>query len=143
MTIGIFLKHQDQFKANNPSPRGDDDNQVFRRCSYTREQKLAAIDYALNTWERAPGGDLVYISRYYACKQLYIVPSLLTRWIKSKHRILYLRRGKQRLRLSKVGRHPELKKKLNREFESARSIRRQITHRWFLRYVSPSLENSS
>lgn len=106
---------------------------IYRRCSYTREHKLAAIDYALNTWERLPNGQLEHVSKYYVAKRLRIQAALLARWIKSKHRILHLKKGAQRLRLSKVGRHPEMEKKLNLEFEVARSTGRQITHRWFLR----------
>ena len=31
---------------------GDNNDEINRQCIYTREYKLAAIDYALNTWER-------------------------------------------------------------------------------------------
>jgi hypothetical protein len=133
MVVEMFRSFQHQFRFDNPLILGDNDNEVFRRCSYTREHKLAAIDYALNTWERLPEGRLVHISRYYAAKRIRVTQSSLTRWIKNKHRILHLKRGAQRLRVSKVGRHPEMEKKLNLDFETARSIGRQITHRWFLR----------
>jgi hypothetical protein len=75
----------------------------------------------------------VHISRYYAIKSLRVTQPTLTRWIKNNHRIIYLKRGAQRLRVSKVGRHPKIEKKLNLDFKAARSIGRQITHRWFLR----------
>jgi hypothetical protein len=59
---------------------GDDSDKVNRRCAYTREHKLAAIDYALNTWERDPViRQLIHISRYFAANTLKIERSLLTR----------------------------------------------------------------
>lgn len=133
--ITAFRAYQDRFKESNPLLIGDDeDGQVVRRCSYTREQKLAAIDFALNTWERrSSNGELIHISRYYVAMKLRVQPCLISRWIKTKHRILNLRKGAQRLRVSRVGKHPQLERKLNTEFEYARSIGRQITHRWFLR----------
>jgi hypothetical protein len=56
---------------------GDNEDQIDRRCAYTREHKLAAIDYALNTWQRLPDRSLVHISRYYAFKRLKINQALL------------------------------------------------------------------
>jgi hypothetical protein len=129
----MFRSYQHEFRLGNLNIIGDDDNEIYRRCSYTREHKLAAIDFALNTWQRQLNGTLEHVSRYYVAKRLRITPTTLGRWIKNKHRILALRRGTQRLRLSKVGRHPDLERKLNIDFEAARSMGRQITHRWFLR----------
>ena len=91
--VEMFRSFQHQFSLDNPLILGDDDNEVFRRCSYTREHKLAAINYALNTWERLPEGRLVHISRYYTAKRLRVTPPILTRWVKNKYRILYLKRG--------------------------------------------------
>jgi hypothetical protein len=90
---------------------------------------------ATTTWSRRCDGSLEHVSRYYVSKRLKITRTTLGRWIKNKHRILALRRGAQRLRLSRVGRHLDLERKLNMEFENARSRGRQITYRWFLRYV--------
>jgi hypothetical protein len=45
----MFRFFQYQFRSNNPLILRDDNNKFFRRCSYTREHKLAAIDLALNT----------------------------------------------------------------------------------------------
>jgi hypothetical protein len=114
---------------------GDDDNlELHRRCAYTREHKLRAIDYAITTWERHPRtGGLGHISQYYAAKRLKISRNTLHRWIKSKQKILRQKKGSRRLRLSKVGHEPEMEKKLNLEFEAAREIGRQISHRWFTR----------
>ena len=88
-----------------------------------------------NTWEQNPAGELVYISRYYAGQKLKLSPSLLLRWTKSKQKIMQQKRGARRLRVKKVGKEPEIKKKLNIEFKEARAIGRVITHRWFTRYA--------
>ena len=133
MVIEMFQSYQHQFLLDHLNIIEDNDDTVYRRCSYPREHKLAAIDYALHTWERLSDGRLEHISRYFAAKRLRISNTLLTRWIQKKDRILLQKRGSLRLRVSKVGRHPELEKRLNSEFETARSTRRQITHRWFLR----------
>ena len=130
----IFRSYQHEFSNNNLNLTGDtDDNEVYRRYSYTREHKLAAIDMATTTWSRRPDGSLEPVSRYYVAKRLRISQPNLTRWIKNKHRILALKVGAQRLQTSRVGQHPDLEKKLNLDFEAARSIGRQITHHWFLR----------
>jgi hypothetical protein len=112
---------------------GDNEDQIDRRCAYTREHKLAAIDYALNTWQRLPDRSLVHISRYYASKRLKINQALLGRWIKNKKTILYQKKGTRRIRLTKTGREPEIERRLNMEFEEACDIGRRITHRWFTR----------
>ena len=88
------------------------------------------IDIATSTWSRRPNSSLEHVSLYYVSKRLRIIAITLGRWIKNKHRILALKKGSQRLRLSKLGCHPELEKKPNIKFEEARSIKRQITHCW-------------
>jgi hypothetical protein len=129
----MFRSYQHDFRLQNPNIIEDNDNETFHRCSYTWEHKLAAVDMATNTWQRCSNRTLEHVSRYYVAKRLRVHMTVLGRWIKTKNRILALKKGAQRLRLSKVRRHPELKKKLNVDFKAARSIRRQITHRWFLR----------
>jgi hypothetical protein len=125
----MFCSYQKDFR-NQLQIKGDDDNdEVNRRCAYTQEHKLAAIDYAINTWERQVTSELVHISRYFAARKLKIHTSVLTRWIKSKQKILSQKRGGKRLRLLKEGKEPEMEKKLNIEFKTARRIERQITHR--------------
>lgn len=112
---------------------GDDTSEANHRCAYTREHKLVAIDYALNTWERTPTSELQHISRYYVANKLKISGTLITRWIKNKQKILHQKRGARRQRTNNQGKEPVMEKKLNLEFEQARSIGRQITHRWFTR----------
>jgi hypothetical protein len=39
----------------------DNKDQINKRYAYTREHKLAVINYVLNTWQRLLGRSLVYI----------------------------------------------------------------------------------
>ena len=134
MVVDFFATYRRQYRQEYNILDDDDNWKINRRCSYTREHKLAAIDYAINTWERHPRtNQLDHISKYYAAKMLKIHHTLLTRWIKKKRKILAQKRGARRLQLTKVGRLPELEKKLNQEFEEAREIGRQISHNWFTR----------
>lgn len=133
IVLEMFRSYRSDFRKQLGIDGDDNNTAANRRCAYTREHKLAAIDYTLNTWERGVTGVLEHISRYFAAKQLKIDHTLLGRWIKNKQKILHQKRGARRLVLSRVGREPEMEKKLNMDFEVARSIGRQITHRWFNR----------
>ena len=75
----MFSSFRRDFRDYFQIKEGDDIDEVNRRCAYTREYKLAAIDYALNTWERKPTDELVYISRYYVAKRLKIHGLILRR----------------------------------------------------------------
>jgi hypothetical protein len=88
---------------------------------------------ALETWERLPSGELDHISRYKAAQKLMITHAVLTGWIKRKDKILYQKQGRCRLRVKNQGKEPVMEKKLNLEFEDARSIGRVITYHWFTR----------
>jgi hypothetical protein len=132
IVLEMFRSYRNNFKKE-LNIIGDDEDQITRRCAYTREHKLTAIDYVLNTWERLPDGSMAHISRYYASKRLKINQALLGRWIKNKKTILHQKKGARRMRLLKEGREPEMERKLNIEFEAARDIGRRITHRWFTR----------
>jgi hypothetical protein len=48
MVLEMFRSYRNNF-VRELNILGDDENQISRRCAYTREHKLAAIDYALNT----------------------------------------------------------------------------------------------
>ena len=51
------------------------DDEIHRRISYTKEQKLGAISYALTTWIPSPkDGSLKLIIKYSAAKNLGIRP---------------------------------------------------------------------
>ncbi|TVY14491.1 hypothetical protein LARI1_G009129 [Lachnellula arida] len=92
----MFRAYQHQFKIdhpNLPAEIGDDDeNRPFRRSAYTREHKLAAIQFATNTYDRKSDGTLERVSRYYVSKRLRIHQAVITRWIQGKNRILATKR---------------------------------------------------
>ena len=115
--------------------------EIYYQYSYTYEYKLTTIDIVITTQDYYPYNSLKRVSRYYITKRLKILRTILTHWIKSKYRILTLKRGSQYLQLSKVSYYPELKKKLNIDFEKARLIRRNITYYQFLQSVSYSFDN--
>jgi hypothetical protein len=66
-----------QFKANIPAEiDSDSDNPDIRRRSYTREQKLAAVRYAITKYVYQKG-EMVPISHKQACRDLGIKPCQL------------------------------------------------------------------
>jgi hypothetical protein len=75
----MFRSYQHQFSMNNLNIIGDDNEEIYRRCSYTREHKLAAIDMATTTWSRRCDGSLEHVSRYYVSKRLKITRTTLGR----------------------------------------------------------------
>jgi hypothetical protein len=75
----MFRSYQHKFRLRNLNIIGDNNNEIYRRCSYTREHKLAAIDFALNTWQRQLNETLEHVSRYYVAKRLRITPTTLGR----------------------------------------------------------------
>lgn len=132
--VEMFQLYRKQYREDQHLIGDDDDRDIHRRYAYTREHKLVAIDYTLNTWERDPRtGQLEHISRYYAAKRLKVTRITLTSWVKKKKKILAQKRGSRRLQQLKAGRHPEMENKLNQEFEEARDIGRKISHSWFTR----------
>jgi hypothetical protein len=58
-------------------------DEVKRPKSYTREQKLRAINYATTTWNTQKNGSLKLISKYEAAKNLEIIIAMLRTWLKS------------------------------------------------------------
>jgi hypothetical protein len=45
----MFRSYQSDFRKQLGINRDDDNTTANRRCAYTQEHKLVAIDYALNT----------------------------------------------------------------------------------------------
>ena len=52
--VEMFKGYRKDFREMLYIIRDDNNNEINRRCAYTREHKLAAIDYTLNTWDRNP-----------------------------------------------------------------------------------------
>jgi hypothetical protein len=49
IVIEMFWSYRKQYQEEHQIVRDNDDLDIHRRCAYTREHKLKAIDYALNT----------------------------------------------------------------------------------------------
>jgi hypothetical protein len=49
MVLEMFRSYRSDFRKQLDVNRDDDNTVANRRCAYTREHKLAAIDYTLNT----------------------------------------------------------------------------------------------
>jgi hypothetical protein len=63
VVLNMFRTYRKQYQEALDLIGEDDDLELHRRCAYTREHKLKAIDYALTTWERHPKTQqLVHIS---------------------------------------------------------------------------------
>jgi hypothetical protein len=89
----MFRSYQHNFSLNNLNIIRDNNKEIYRWCSYTREHKLAAIDIATTSWSCRSNGLLKHVSWYYVLKRLRISVTNLGRWIKNKHRILALKKG--------------------------------------------------
>jgi hypothetical protein len=75
----MFRAYQHEFSINNLNIIEDNNKEIYRRCSYTREHKLAAINIATTTWSRRPNSSLELVSRYYISKRLRISQTTLSR----------------------------------------------------------------
>jgi hypothetical protein len=124
---GIEAYESELDEDGNPIP--------LTRHSYTREHKLAAIDYALHTWRINKQGKEERISYRRAATKLGITDPVLRSWIQNRNKILLQKKGSRRARGGGVGTEDQMEGLLEGEFEEARAQRRQITHRWFIRHA--------
>ena len=69
------------------------DSLVQSRKSYTRELKLAAIQYATTTLVSNKKGDKKLITVYTAAKKLGITYQMIKKWIKAKNEITEQKKG--------------------------------------------------
>lgn len=76
--IDQFRLHRDRESESRPfSALTADDDEIQKQISYTREQKLAAISYAMTTWKSQKDGSLKLISKYSAAQNLGITTKML------------------------------------------------------------------
>ena len=108
----------------------------LKRYSYSREHKLAAIDYFQTTWRELKDGTHERLSVRYASKRLKITRKLLRDWVASKESIQAQKRGSFRSRKSTPRpQEPELERQLNSQFEKAREKGRKISYKWMIRHA--------
>lgn len=110
-----------------------EDNETRRQISYTKEQKLAAVSYALTTWKAKKDRSMELISKRSAATNLGITPAMLRDWIKSQNSLKSLHWGTRKNQIAVNCQKPALEERLVELFTQARKARRKITHCWFIR----------
>jgi hypothetical protein len=80
----------------------DPEGIALHRFSYSRELKLAAVEWASNTYVKGKGhGDIdVPITRYAAAQRLGITSTMLQDWTRNRARIANQKRGSRRGRMA-------------------------------------------
>ena len=71
-----FRLHREEEGHNLIDNAPDEEDEMRRRISYIREQKLAAISYAETTWKQQKNGGLKLISKYAAAANLGITTAM-------------------------------------------------------------------
>jgi Tc5 transposase DNA-binding domain len=114
----------------------EDEYKPRRRYAYTREHKLAAIDYHQTTWKKEKNGTFINISIRFAAKKLRISRKMLRHWIANKPSILKQKKGSYRSRQPwRQIQEEEMERELNKRFIEARSQGRKVTQKWVLRHA--------
>jgi hypothetical protein len=130
-----------QFKAarlmHYDPDESDPEGIALHRFSYSRELKLAAIEWASNTYIKGKGdGDVdVLILRYAAAKRLGITSTMLRDWTRNRARIVNQKRGSRRGRRATKGREDKMEQALFKEFQQARQLGKAIGAPWFRRHA--------
>jgi hypothetical protein len=91
----------------------DDEDEYIptKRYSYSREHKLAAIDYFQTTWRENKDGTHERLSLRYASKRLKITCKMLRNWVANKESIIAQKRGTFRSRRRQApAQEPELER---------------------------------
>jgi hypothetical protein len=111
----------------------DNPDAVLTRNSYTRELKLAAIQYATTTLVTNKKGVTKLITVYAAAKNLKITYQMMKKWIEKKDEILEQKKGSRRGigGHTQTGKEHEMELELTRLFTLARQSGRAIGARWF------------
>jgi hypothetical protein len=116
----------------------DDDAEYLlaHRYSYSRETKLAAVDYFQTTWRKNKDDTLERFSCRYASRRLKITRKMLRSWVANKDKILAQKKGSFRSRREYTPpKEPVMEAELYNEFEKARDQCRKISFKWILRYA--------
>jgi hypothetical protein len=119
----------------------EDDYTPTKRYQYSREHKLAAIDYFQTTWRLNKDGTYERISNRSASKKLKITRKTLRSWVANKERIQNQKRGTFRARKQTAqAKEPKLEHILNDRFEKARAQGQKISYKWMIRHAKKIYE---
>lgn len=135
--IEEFRVHQnrnpDQTVSSEMKFDDEHNEEVRRRVSYTKEQKLEAISYATTTWKTQKDGSSKLISKNAAAKDLGITPAMLRQWLKDKSEIESSTRGTRKRRDVNIScQEPEMENRLVERLLAARKMGKKITNRWLM-----------
>jgi hypothetical protein len=121
----------------NEEDKEDDDYEYLprRRYAYSREHKLAAIDYFQITWRKNKDSTFERLSCRFATRKLKITRRMLRSWV-AKEKIMAQKKGSFRSRkeFCRV-QESKMEMELNTEFEKAREQGRKISYKWILRHA--------
>ena len=130
------LHRQREGKSSDMNEEDEDEEDMRRRNSYTKEQKLGAISYATTTWKIQKDSTPKLISKHAAAKDLGITSAMLRHWLKHSSEIENTTKGTRKIKLTNTGcQEPEMENRLVEIFEQARNAGRKITNRWFIRHA--------
>jgi hypothetical protein len=103
------------------------------RRSHTREQKLAAVGYALTKRVLNSKGEVIPIPNKAAARDLGITPKMLRDWKQDVDKIKALPKGYRRGKVSHPCAYPEMEDTLHKLFLEKRVIGRRIGEKWIRR----------
>ena len=111
----------------------DEDNDYVpsRRYAYSREHKLAAIDYFQTTWRQKLDSTHERLSNRYASRKLKITRKQLRDLLANKEKILCQKKGTFRSNqdCASTIQEPDLEPLLNARFEKAREQGQKISYK--------------
>ena len=127
--VQLFFEKQNFF-ARHFNSAFDIENIQKRRIFYTREIKLAVINYAFIVTKLRGR----FINRYMIAKKLKITITMLKNWITKQHEIESYKKKVRKVR-SAVDRKFTMKSLLIEKFVETRDKNRKINKRWFIHNV--------
>lgn len=120
----------------NPN-ESDPEGLALHRRSYSRELKLSAIEWSLNTYVKGKkdGDPDILITRYAAAQRLGITSTMLKSWVQNRARIANQKRGSRQNRNASKGKEDKMEQTLFKEFTEARKVGKAVGAQWFRRHA--------
>jgi len=115
--------------VNYDPDESDPEGYALHRNSYSRELKLAAIEWATNTYIKGKkdGDPDVRITRYAAAKRLGITTTMLRSWTRNRSRIASQKRAsRQGKAVNTKGKEHKIEQVLFNKFQQARKQGKSI-----------------
>jgi hypothetical protein len=125
----LFLQFQAQRAAWWDDDLSDSEGHALHRKSYTRELKLAAVNWAENTVIRGkkPSDPFRQMKPYKAAKRLRITQTMLKSWSKNRIKIAAQKKHSRRAACQKLrAREPDMEHALFQKFQEARKLGKGI-----------------